>query len=47
MLASLIAGAILMVAFLVWEARTPEPMLPLRFFRSRTFAAVNAISLAM
>ena len=46
-LSSLIAGAILMVAFLAWEARAAEPMLPLRFFRSRTFSAVNATSLAM
>jgi EmrB/QacA subfamily drug resistance transporter len=46
-LASLIAGAILMAAFFVWESRAAEPMLPLRFFRSRTFAAVNATSLAM
>jgi len=46
-LSSLIAGAVLMVAFFVWESRAAEPMLPLRFFRSRTFAAVNATSLAM
>jgi EmrB/QacA subfamily drug resistance transporter len=46
-LASLIAGAILVAAFLAWEARAAEPMLPLRFFRSRTFSAVNATSLAM
>jgi len=46
-LAALIAGAALVVAFLVWEARAPQPMLPLRFFRSRGFAAVNLVSLAM
>ena len=46
-LTSLIAGAVLMAAFLVWESRAAEPMLPLRFFRSRTFSAVNATSLAM
>ena len=46
-LASLIAGAVLLAAFLAWELRAPEPMLPLRFFRSRAFAAVNAVSLAM
>ncbi len=46
-LSSLIAGAVLMVAFFVWESRAAEPMLPLRFFRSRTFSAVNATSLAM
>jgi EmrB/QacA subfamily drug resistance transporter len=46
-LGSLIAGAVLVAAFLVWEARAPQPMLPLRFFRSRGFAAVNGVSLAM
>ena len=46
-LGALIAGAALVVAFLVWEARAPQPMLPLRFFRSRGFAAVNVVSLAM
>ncbi|MFM9139260.1 MAG: MFS transporter, partial [Solirubrobacterales bacterium] len=34
-LASLAAGAVLLVAFLVVEARAREPMLPVRFFRSR------------
>ena len=36
-----------MVAFLVWERARREPMLPLRFFRSRAFSAVNVVSLAM
>jgi EmrB/QacA subfamily drug resistance transporter len=46
-LSSLIAGGALVVAFLVWEHRAPQPMLPLRFFRSRAFSAVNGVSLAM
>jgi EmrB/QacA subfamily drug resistance transporter len=46
-LSSLIAGAVLMAGFLAWEARTPEPMLPLRFFRSRAFSSVSVVSLAM
>jgi EmrB/QacA subfamily drug resistance transporter len=46
-LGSLIAGGALIVAFLGWESRTEHPMLPLRFFRSRGFAAVNVVSLAM
>lgn len=46
-LSSLIAGAVLLVGFLLWERRAPEPMLPLRFFRSRAFTAVNGVSLAM
>src|SRR5262249_56587920 len=33
--------------FLVWELRTEQPMLPLRFFRNRTFSAANAASFLM
>jgi EmrB/QacA subfamily drug resistance transporter len=40
--ASLAAGALLVGAFVAWELRTPEPMLPMRFFRSRAFSAGNA-----
>ena len=32
---SLIAGALLAVAFVRWELRAREPMLPMRFFRSQ------------
>jgi EmrB/QacA subfamily drug resistance transporter len=39
---SLAAGALLMVAFVAWELRAREPMLPMRFFRSRAFSAGNA-----
>jgi EmrB/QacA subfamily drug resistance transporter len=46
-LASLGAGAALLAAFVAWELRTPAPMLPMRFFRSRAFAASNGVSLAM
>ena len=45
--ASLIAGVVLLVAFVAWERRTREPMLPMRFFRNRAFAAANAASLLM
>jgi EmrB/QacA subfamily drug resistance transporter len=41
-LGSLIAGALLAVGFVRWELRTPDPMLPMGFFRSRTFTAGNA-----
>jgi EmrB/QacA subfamily drug resistance transporter len=44
---ALAAGAVLLVAFVAWEARTAQPMLPLAFFRSRTFSAANAVSLLM
>ncbi|MCZ7440182.1 MDR family MFS transporter [Micromonospora sp. WMMC241] len=37
-----VAGAALGVAFLFQEARTREPILPLRLFRSRTFALANS-----
>jgi EmrB/QacA subfamily drug resistance transporter len=45
--ATLAVGAILVAAFVGWEARTAEPMLPLRFFRSRQFSAANTVSLLM
>src|SRR6185312_15450289 len=33
--------------FVLWELRTDEPMLPLRFFRNRTFTSANVASLLM
>src|SRR4029077_2984854 len=39
--ASLIAGGVLAIAFVRWELRAREPMLPMSFFRSRTFTAGN------
>lgn len=41
-LGPLAAGIVLGVAFVRWELRSPEPMLPMRLFRSRAFAAGNA-----
>ena len=41
------AGLVLLGAFLAWETRAAEPMLPLRLFRSRSFSASNAASLLM
>jgi EmrB/QacA subfamily drug resistance transporter len=46
-LGSLILGAAFVVAFVLWELRARAPMLPMRFFRNRTFAATNAASLFM
>jgi EmrB/QacA subfamily drug resistance transporter len=40
--ASLIGGIVLLVAFVLWERRTPAPMLPLRLFRLRNFSFANA-----
>jgi EmrB/QacA subfamily drug resistance transporter len=45
--ATLIAGAALIVAFLAWERRAPSPMLPLGLFRERGFATANAVSFFM
>jgi EmrB/QacA subfamily drug resistance transporter len=39
---SLAVGALLVAAFVAWELRAREPMLPMRFFRSRAFSAGNA-----
>ena len=40
-LVALTGGALLVAAFVAWERRAPEPMIPLRFFRSRAFSAGN------
>ena len=44
---SIALGTLLVLAFVAHELRTPAPMLPMRFFRSRAFAATNGVSLAM
>ncbi len=44
---TLVAGAVLVVAFLAWERRTPNPMLNLALFRSRGFATANGVSFLM
>lgn len=41
-IASAVAGAALLVGFIGWERRAREPMLPVAFFRSRSFSAGNA-----
>jgi EmrB/QacA subfamily drug resistance transporter len=45
--APIVAGVALLAAFVVWELRTATPMLPMHFFRSRTFALTNVASLLM
>lgn len=42
-LGSLIGGAVLMTLFLLWERRTPSPLLPLRLFHDRSFALANVV----
>jgi EmrB/QacA subfamily drug resistance transporter len=44
---SIAGGVVLLAAFAIWESRTSTPMLPVRFFRNRGFAATNGVSLAM
>jgi EmrB/QacA subfamily drug resistance transporter len=43
----LVVGALLVAAFVAWELRTASPMLPMEFFRNRTFALTNVASLFM
>jgi len=42
-LGALVAGALLVAAFLAWERRARYPMLPLAYFRSRGFSTANAV----
>src|SRR3954470_8960320 len=44
---ALVAGAVVLAAFVVWELRAEHPMLPMRFFRDRTFALANFASMLM
>jgi EmrB/QacA subfamily drug resistance transporter len=43
----MVAGALLVAGFVAWERRAPAPMLPLQFFRERTFALTNVASFLM
>jgi EmrB/QacA subfamily drug resistance transporter len=44
---SIAAGVVLLAGFVAWERRARAPMLPMRLFRNRGFAATNGVSLAM
>ena len=44
---ALVAGAAVTALFVAWELRTEHPMLPMRFFRSRSFALANTSSFLM
>ena len=46
-LGSIALGLAFLSAFVLWELRTEAPMLPMRFFKNRTFAATNVASLFM
>jgi EmrB/QacA subfamily drug resistance transporter len=45
--AAILLGIVLVVAFVLWEMRAEHPMLPLRFFRSRAFTLSSVASLLM
>ena len=44
---SIAAGGVLVALFVLWELRAASPMLPMRFFRNRTFAQANISSFLM
>lgn len=44
---SLVAGIVLLAAFVVAEARSPSPMVPLTIFRSRNFTGANLLTLLL
>ncbi|RKR72960.1 MFS transporter [Frondihabitans australicus] len=44
-LASLIAGGVLLILFIWRESRVSAPLLPLRFFRDRSFTVANAVAM--
>jgi EmrB/QacA subfamily drug resistance transporter len=41
----LVGGTLVFALFLLWETRTPAPMLPLHLFRRRNFSVTNAETL--
>jgi EmrB/QacA subfamily drug resistance transporter len=45
--ASLVAAAVLLTAFLIWEHRSPKAMMPLSFFRIPAFSAGNAVAFSV
>ncbi|MGA8459855.1 MAG: MFS transporter [Streptosporangiaceae bacterium] len=46
-LVPLLGGVGLLLAMVAWEARAPEPLIPLRFFTNRTRVTSNVASLAL
>jgi EmrB/QacA subfamily drug resistance transporter len=43
----IVVGVLLVAAFVAWELRARSPMLPMQFFRDRTFTLTNVASLFM
>jgi len=46
-LGAMLGGGALLAVFTLWELRSPAPMLPMRFFRSRAFAATSVVQYVM
>jgi EmrB/QacA subfamily drug resistance transporter len=46
-LVPLVGGIVLLVALIAWEARTPEPMMPLGLFATRNFSVGNLTTFAL
>jgi EmrB/QacA subfamily drug resistance transporter len=44
---TLAGGGLLALAFVAWGLRAPAPLLPMRLFRSRAFAAGNAVGFCL
>ena len=44
-LGGILGGAALLVAFLLWELRVTDPLIPLGLFRDRSFSAANGVGL--
>jgi EmrB/QacA subfamily drug resistance transporter len=45
-IAELVLGSLLLAAFVLWQTRTPAPLIPLRLFRDRSFSVTNVIGFA-
>jgi EmrB/QacA subfamily drug resistance transporter len=43
-LIALLAGILFLIAFILWERSTPNPMLPLHLFRSHDFSGANLLT---
>ncbi|WP_194409327.1 MFS transporter [Microbacterium cremeum] len=45
-IAEIALGVVLVAAFLVWQARSKAPLMPLRLFRDRSFSITNVVGFA-
>ena len=45
-IAEIVGGAVLIAAFVAWQARTRAPLMPLRLYRDRSFTLTNVVGFA-